>query len=101
VTAMYEPIPTHAEYVKLAGVKDDAMRLTEARTTFLSGQTEVVTAVFSDHREKPEFPDFRFAIIYPRTWSGEQVRMDLFTKVAIAERTYRARQAELSQRFPF
>ena len=96
---MYSSMTTHAAYVKLAGVKDAAMRLTEVWTSFLSTQTEVVTVVFSDHQEKPEFPDFRFAIVYPRTWSSEQVRMDLFAQVAKAERDYRTMQAERSRRF--
>jgi hypothetical protein len=94
---VYHTFPTHAPYVVLAGIKDNAMRLTEARTVSLSHLTETIAVAFSDHQERPEFPDFRFAVTFPRTWSSEQIRMDLFRQVAIFEREYRARQSERAE----
>ncbi|MFZ3279084.1 MAG: hypothetical protein WA182_19475 [Candidatus Sulfotelmatobacter sp.] len=66
------------------------MRLTKARTTFQSPQMEVIEVAFSDHREAREYPDFSVAIAYPRTWSSEQVRMDLFAFLASAKEAFRA-----------
>jgi hypothetical protein len=93
---MLQPITTHSRYVELAGVKDDAMRLTEVRTIFLSAHQEGLAVVFRDHREVPQYPDISFAIAYPRTWSREQVRMDLFAQLALAEKAYSASRAEAS-----
>lgn len=83
-------ISSRADYVEQMGVKDDAMRLTELESTYLSRDFEVMAGVFTDYRDEHEYPDFRFAVIYPRTWSAELVRMDLFAWLASAQAVYKA-----------
>ncbi len=79
---------TRVEDVKLWGVKDDAMYLSELRSFYLSRDLEGITARFTDHNEERKYPDFHFAVTYPRSWSVQQIRMDLFARVATAERAY-------------
>jgi hypothetical protein len=86
-------ISSRADYVEQMGVKDDAMRLTELQSTYLSRDFEVVAGVFTDYRDEREYPDFRFAVMYPRSWSAELVRMDLFAWLASAKAAYNANAA--------
>ena len=90
---MFKPISSRADYVQQMGVKDDAMHLTELRSGYLSSHSELITGTFTDYREQREYPDFPFAIMYPRTWSAELVRMDLFAQLAAAKVAYKAKRA--------
>jgi hypothetical protein len=92
---MYRKTRDHAEAVKLMNVKDDAMCLTGTQNTYWSDVVEII-ATFADFRVVREYPDFRFTIPYPRTWSAERIRMDLFARLASAEAAYKKHGA----RFP-
>jgi len=89
---MFKPIVSRKDYTTLMGVADDAMYLRELRTNYASRDFEVIAGVFTDPREAPEYPDFGFAHIYPRTWSAEDVRMSLFAWLASTKAAYDARR---------
>ena len=90
VFSMFAQFTRRADEVKMWGLKDDAMYLSEVRTTYTAWGAEVIESVFTDHREQREYPDFAFAFIYPPHWSATDIRNFLFVCVSTAEKAYAA-----------
>ncbi len=78
------------EDIKLRGVQDAAMQLTALWTSFASRDNEVIAGIFADYRANAEYPDFTFAVMYPRSWSAERIRMDLFAQIALRKAQHKA-----------
>ena len=87
---MYQSIP-RVNDLKLRGVNDGIMRLAHAQSTYVSRDVEEIAMLFRPNRADSGYPNLEFAITYPRTWGVEQIRMDLFARLAAHEAKHSSR----------
>jgi len=83
---------SRVEDVRQMNVNDGEMRLSQIETRYCSRDFELIAATFRDSRAQPEYPDFMIPVMYPTTWSAEQVRMDLYAWLATMKAQFRAQR---------
>jgi hypothetical protein len=86
---MYAQMTSRADYVKLIGVNDGAMRLCELHTRSVGRQFEELEGRFRDYRTEREYPDFEFRLVFTRDYAPEAIRNSLVAWLDLRKMTYR------------